>query len=57
MVAEIDPRKVKVHWTHKLRIKKLYLDGFTHEELAKMYKLPLWYVKGLTWLLRKPDRI
>lgn len=57
MVEEIDPRKVKIHWTHRLRIKKLYKEGYTEEELAKMYKLPVWYIKGLTIRLKKPERI
>lgn len=53
----INPRKVKIHWTHKLRIKKLYLEGFHEEELSQMYKLPLWYINGLVVRLRKPERV
>ena len=53
----IDPRKVKVHWTHRLRIKKLYKEGYSHEELAKMYKLPYWYIKGLTRGLKQVERV
>lgn len=56
-MAMVDPRKVKVHWTHRLRIKKLYKEGYTEEELAQMYKLPVWYIKGLTIRLKKPERI
>lgn len=57
MVEEIDPRKVKVHWTHRLRIKKLYKEGYTHEELSIMYKLPFWYIKGLTRGLEQAERV
>ena len=48
---------LKIHWTHKMRIKKLYKEGYVEEELAQMYKVPIWYVKGVTRALRKPERI
>lgn len=54
---EIDPRAVKVHWTHKHRIKKLYKEGYSHEELANMYNLPYWYIKGLTRGLKQAERV
>lgn len=57
MVAEIDPRNVKVHWTHLIRIKNLYKEGYTEEELSIAYKLPIWYIKGLTIRIKKPVRI
>lgn len=53
----IDPREVKVNWTHKLRIKKLYKERFSHEELAKMYKLPVWYIKVLTRNVKQDERV
>lgn len=53
----INPRKVKVNWTHKIRIKQLYKDGFTHEELSIAYNLPIWYIESLTVALKRPERI
>lgn len=37
-----------IHWTHRRRIKKLYLEGFTREELAIMYKLPPSIITSIT---------
>ena len=48
---------IKLHWTHKATIKKLYLDGYTDLEISIMYKLPLSEVKRLTSHLEKPERI
>lgn len=47
----------KVHFTHKWRMKRLYLQGFTVQEIAIAYKVPIWYVNGLTQRLKKPERI
>ena len=43
-----DPRKVKIHHSHKKRIKELYKEGLSIEELVIAYKLPYWYIKSLT---------
>jgi hypothetical protein len=56
-MTEIDPRQVKIHWTHKARIKTLYKDGFSIEELALMYRLPYWYIKGLSRGVKRMERV
>lgn len=54
---QIDPRQVTIHWTHKKRIKELYKDGFSIEELSIGYKLPYWYIKSLTRGVERMERI
>ncbi len=56
-MAEIDPQVVKIHFTHKRRIKKLYKEGYNREELSLMYNLPYEYIKCLTRGLKQADRI
>jgi hypothetical protein len=53
----INPLRVKVHFTHKWRIKQLFKEGFSVEELSLAYKVPTWYVESLTQALKRPERI
>ena len=39
---------IKIHFTHKWAIQRLYKDGFTDEELAIMYKIPWPEIKRIT---------
>lgn len=48
---------IKIHWTHKFRIKRLFVDGFSEHELSIMYNLPFSYIKGLTRGLKQNERV
>jgi len=48
---------LKLHWSHKLKLKRFFLEGYTNEELAIMYKVPQHVVVRVTRLLSKPERI
>lgn len=43
---------IKIHWTHKVRIQRLYQEGFTDEEIAIMYHLPWSAIKRITYHLK-----
>lgn len=43
---------IKIHFTHKLAIKRLYKDGFSNEELAIMYKIHWSEIKRITYGLK-----
>lgn len=49
--------KFKFHFTHKLKIRKLYKDGFCEDELAIMYKVNWSDIKRIVTGLQKPERI
>ena len=49
--------QIKLHWTYKVKIKKLYKDGFTTEELALMYKVNHYVISSITRLIERPERI
>jgi len=46
-----------IHFTHKIRIKSLFKQGFSDEELAIMYKVPWHTIKKIIRGLPKPERI
>lgn len=48
---------VKVHWTHKAKIRKLYKEGYTHEELAIMYGVGWDLIKNVTRGIKLGERI
>lgn len=48
---------MRIHWTHSIKIKKLYKEGFTHEELAIMYKTTIYRIKNLTQGLEQAERV
>lgn len=54
---EINPHQVTIHYSHKKRIKSLYQEGFSIEELAIMYRLPWWYIKSLSRGVKRMERI
>jgi len=39
---------IKIHWTHKAKIRKFYHDGYSHDELAIMYKTTWHTIKNIT---------
>jgi len=48
---------IKVHFTHKARIRKLYAGGYSDEELAIMYKTTWSTIKNVTRGVQRPERI
>lgn len=48
---------MKTHWTHRLRIRKLFTDGFTIEELTIMYNISVGRVNNIVQGLKKPERL
>lgn len=48
---------LNIHFTHKARIRKLYKDGFTDEELADMYHIPWTEIKRITHNIKQPERL
>lgn len=50
-------RYVKVHWTHKLKIRNLFKQGFTDTELAIMYKTHWSVIQRITYNVKQQERI
>ena len=48
---------IKMHFTHKWRISKLFKEGFSDEELAIMYHVPWSEIKRITRGLEQVERI
>jgi len=48
---------VKVHHTHKQRIRSLAREGYSEVELAEMYKAPLHVIRNIIKNTIKPERI
>lgn len=48
---------VKLSWYDRVRLKKFYQQRYHVEELAIMYKVPVWQVKELTKGLEQVERI
>ena len=49
--------KIKIHHTHKQRIRSLFRDGFSEEELAIMYKVQWPSIKEIIKGLQKPEQV
>jgi len=49
--------RIKVHFTHKWRIKQLFSDGFTIDELIIMYRAPMDVIKNITQGITPKERI
>jgi len=48
---------VKLHFTHTLKIKKLYKEGYTIPELALMYRVPEYVINKYTQGLKQVERV
>jgi len=48
---------IKIHFTHKQRIRSLFREGFCLEELALMYKTQYATVKEIVRGITPPERI
>lgn len=49
--------RFKIHTTHRKRMKKLFLEGFTNIEIAIAYKTNEDVIKNVTQALKQPERI
>lgn len=50
--------EIKLHFTHKRRIKSLWIEGYTIEEIAIMYKnLPLDQLNKLIRGIKQQERV
>lgn len=50
-------RRYMIHYTHKRRMRQLYLEGYSRLEIAIMYKLPLAKVGRVTRGLKRPESV
>ena len=48
---------VKLHFTHTIKIKKLYKEGFTTLELALMYRVPEYVINKYTQGLKQVESV
>jgi preprotein translocase subunit SecE len=48
---------VKIHHTHKQRMRSLFRQGFSEEEISRMYKIEWPSVKEIVKGIEKPERI
>lgn len=46
-----------VHWTHKAKMRTMFSEGFSIDEIALAYKTTYWRVKTIVASMTPPERI